>query len=93
MPAMDNSELDTQRSLGALTAEMVLMRASFSEIKSELRELRYQITQATSETARQAEEFARVKNTGRGMLIGVALISGGIGSILPFKLSKLLGLG
>lgn len=89
---MDQTDFETQRSLGALTAEMALMRATFSDVKAELRELRLQIAQTTSETAKQAEEFARVKNTGRGMLVGVALISGGVGSLIPMKLSKLFGL-
>lgn len=74
------------RDIGALMAEVSQMRAGFADLRTEMRELNHKLGQ-------QSAEFAKITNRGYGVLIGVGLIGGGVGSVLPWKLSKLLGIG
>lgn len=69
------------RDIGALMAEVSQMRAGFSDLRTEMRELNHKL-------GRQSEEFQKITNRGYGVLIG-----GGVGSVLPWKLSKFLGFG
>lgn len=74
------------RDIGALTAEVSQMRAGFADLRTEMRELNHKL-------GKQSEEFAKITNRGYGVLIGVGMIGGGVGSVLPWKLSKVLGFG
>lgn len=76
---------ELHRDVGVLTAEVQQMRAVMADLRTELREQRHLITQ-------QQMEFQRLTNRGYGVLIGVGLLGGGIGAILPMKIAKLIGL-
>ncbi len=74
------------RDIGALMAEVAQMRAGFADLRTEMRELNHKL-------GKQSEEFQKITNRGYGVLIGVGMIGGGVGSVLPWKLSKFLGFG
>lgn len=74
------------RDIGALMSEVAQMRAGFADLRSDMRELNHKLGQ-------QSAEFAKITNRGYGVPIGVGMIGGGVGSVLPWKLSKFLGFG